>query len=376
MVLDVSRTRVLAYRAAAQGLDRAVGDPAKLGVLDLGVQNSAAETARLALAARLPELPDGDADPFADDGVFTLLWSFRGAPYLHRRADLAGLASALWPRGDSDAASRLAAERKPLAAAGIPPLEAFQAAAETLRAVVTKPMPKGDVSAAISRRLPDAYSYDCRSCKARHVYGGLFQLVGLPAGIRHQFDTSPPILAPLEGRPAIPKSPAGTSEVVRAYLRLHGPATVTEAAGYLGTTRSEVKPSWPDGLTEVRVDGRRGFLPDEDVAALRNAEQPDYARLLPPLDPFLQSRDRDVLVPDPARQKEIWKILANPGVVFLRGEIAGTWRARASGKKRLTVTVHGFGKLTKTARAQIEEEAERVAAARRIADASMVFAQD
>jgi hypothetical protein len=40
------------------------------------------------------------------------------------------------------------------------------------------------------------------------------------------------------------------------------------------------------------------------------------------------------------------------------------------------VTVHGFGKLAKTARARIEEEAERVAAARRIADASVVFAQD
>ncbi|MGW5363157.1 winged helix DNA-binding domain-containing protein [Actinopolymorpha pittospori] len=376
MVLDVSRTQVLAYRAAAQGLDRAVDDPAKLGVLDLGVQNSAADTARLALAARLPELPDGARDPFADDGDFTVLWSFRGAPHLHRRADLAGLARALWPHGDKDASSRLAAERKPLAAAGIAPLEAFQTAAKALRAVVTRPMPKGEVSAEITRRLPDAYSYDCRSCKARHIYGGLFQLVGLPAGVRHEFDTSPPILVPLEGRPGIPKSGAGTSEVVRTYLRLHGPATASDAAGYLGTTRTEVTPNWPDGLTEVRVDGHRCFLPEEDLAALRDVEQPDYVRLLPPLDPYLQSRDRDVLVPDPARQKEVWKILGNPGVVFLRGEIAGTWRARASGKKRLTVTVHGFGKLAKTARARIEEEAERVARARRIADASVVFAQD
>jgi hypothetical protein len=84
-------------------------------------------------------------------------------------------------------------------------------------------------------------------------------------------------------------------------------------------------------------------------------------RLLPPGDPYLQLRDRDLLVPDRQRQKEIWRMLGNPGVVLVGSEIAGTWRARASGKK-LTLTVQPFeGKIPAKA---LQAEAERLAAVR------------
>ncbi|SDR78355.1 winged helix DNA-binding domain-containing protein [Actinopolymorpha singaporensis] len=373
MALEFGRQQVLAYRAAAQGLDRSTDDPAKLGVLDLGVQHSAAHTARLALGARLPRLPEGDADPFADGGAYAMLWSVRGAPHLHRRGDLTHLARALWPRSEADAHSRLAAERKPLKEAGIGALEAFATAARALRTVVTRPMPKGEVSAAVTRKLPDAYAYDCRTCKARHVYGGLLQQVGLPAGVRQEFDTSPPVLAPLEKRPAVPTKPAGTADLVLAYLRLHGPATAGDAASYFGTSQAELRHSWPDGLVEVRADGRKCWLPEEDLAALRGAPVPDHVRLLPPLDPFLQSRDRDLLVPDPARQKEVWKILGNPGVLLVRGDVAGVWRAKAAGRKGLAVTVREFGRISKAERALVTEEADRMAGVRGLTEAAVTY---
>ncbi|WP_020578527.1 winged helix DNA-binding domain-containing protein [Actinopolymorpha alba] len=374
MVLDIGRTQVMAYRAAAQGLDRATADPAKLGVFDLGVQDTTFGTARLALAARLPEPLPGGEDPLADEETFALLWSVRGAPHVHRRADLPGLARALWPRSEADATARLAAERKALKAAGIPALDAFTAAAQAVRAVVTKPLGKGDVSAAVTARLPDAYAYDCRGCRARHVYGGLFQLVGLPAGVRHEPDTSPPILAPLEGRPPIPTSAKGVGAFIRAYLRLHGPATLAEAASYLGTSQAALRPEWPDGLAEVTVDGRRTWLPEDQLDALRAAPSPAYVRLLPTYDPFVQSRDRDLLVPDPARQKELWRILGSPGALIVNGEIAGTWRARAAGKKRLTVTVQAFGSLPRAVRAAVEDEAARMARVRGMGEAAVTYA--
>ncbi len=365
MILDVDRRQVLAYRVTAQGLGRETDVPAALGVLDLGVQDTNVGSARVALTARLPA---GYGDPVTDP-AFTLVWSLRGAPHLHRTADLPGLAAALWPVSDADALSRLAAERAPLKAAGVGGLTAFAAAAEAMRAVVTEPMAKGEVSAAVTARLPAAYSYECRGCQATHVYAGLFQLVGVFAGVGLVADRSPTTLVPLGERPPVPPERAGPGDLVRAYLRLLGPATLAEAAGYLGTSQRAIRAAWPSDLVEVRVDGRRTWIPPEQADGLRDAPpRADAVRLLPPSDPYLQARDRDLLVPDKARQKAVWRILSNPGAVLVGGEIAGVWRARGAGKARLEITVQPFDGVTAGDRALIEAEAERVAAARGATD--------
>lgn len=86
-------------------------------------------------------------------------------------------------------------------------------------------------------------------------------------------------------------------------------------------------------------------------------------RLLPPWDPFIQARDKALLVPDPARRKEVWKMLGNPGVLLAEGDIAGTWRTKSSGAK-LTFTLTAFAPLRPAAREAAEAEAALVAAAR------------
>lgn len=95
------------------------------------------------------------------------------------------------------------------------------------------------------------------------------RLTVLPAGVRLDFDSKPLTFSPIPGwrRPA--ERPAATSELIRTYLRVHGPATITEAAGFLGTSRAETQPSWPDGLVEVHVDGRAGWLPADALARSR-----------------------------------------------------------------------------------------------------------
>jgi len=356
MTERVTRGQVLAYRAAAHGLDRQVSDPLALGVLDLGVQETRG-SALLALAARLPAPPPPDLDPA---GPLVLLWAARGAPHIHRRADLPALAGALWPRTDADAMTRLSSERAALKKAGIGGLAACTAVAEALRAVVTGPLPKGEVSAGVTARLPEVYSYECRSCQARHVYGNVFQLAGLPTGVYHRVSTPNLTLAPLPDRPPIPEKAVGTEDFLRAYLRLHGPATLAEAAGCLGTSQASARPAWPDDLVEVSVDGRTAWLPAPELAGLRKAAKPGYVRLLPPLDPWLQARDRDLIVPAAARQKEVWRILGNPGAIFAGGEIAGLWRSKAAGKT-LQVNVDLFEKVSTK---DLEVEAARMAGVR------------
>jgi hypothetical protein len=352
--LDVDRRQVLAYRVTAHQLDRGHHQPSQLAVLDLGVQDTPYGSARLALAGR--------TSASLDDGSLTLVWSTRGAPHLHRRADLPRLARALWPFSDADATARISTTAiKEGARLGV---AAFTAAAEAMRAVVTTPMPKGAVSAAVSARIPRSLTYWCRGCQAQHISGALFQQAGLPGGVGLDLCGSATALIPIDVWTGIPQAAEGTGSLVADYLRLLGPATPAEAAKFLGTTQTELRQVWPDGLAEVRVDGRRAWLPEDQVDALRTASPPRLIRLLPPSDPFLQARDRSLLVPDKVRQAAVWRILGNPGALLVDGEIAGTWRARMAGRSTLEVTATPFESLPAHDRLAIEEEATRVAAAR------------
>lgn len=361
MVLDVDRGQVLAYRVAAHGLNRASRSLHDLAVLDLGVQDTPPGSTRLALAARLPSESEGGV---VDDPALALAWSIRGAPHLHRLADFPTLAAALWPLSEADATARLAGVGPRLRAAGVSGLAAVAAASDALRAVVTGPMTKGEMSAAVTERAPAALSAWCRGCQARHIFDTLLRLAALPAGIRIEPGRSPVRFAPLPGWPDPRPDPSVTAALVGAYLRLHGPASPAEVAAFLGTTRTEVGPVWPDGLAEVRIDGRRAWLPASRVAALREAAPPRLARLLPPGDPYLQARDRELLLPDKAHRAALWRVLSGPGAVLVDGEIAGVWRAKLGGKAGLDVTVSPFRDLSPSTRASVEDEADRIAAAR------------
>jgi hypothetical protein len=353
--VEVDRARVLAYRVVAHELDRSPGRrPEDLAVLGVGVQDTPSGSARQALAARTPMPPV--------DGALALLWTARGAPHLHRWADLPGLAAALWPMSDADASARIAsAQIKEGTRLGV---AAFTAAARAMREVVTGPMARGEVSTAVSSRIPRPLTYQCSACDARHISGGLFQQVGLAAGVRLAAGASPAVLVPLDDRPEVPGEPGDPAALVTAYLRLLGPAGPAEVAKFLGTTQAEIRRAWPRDLAEVRVDGRRAWLPADRLEALRSASPPPMVRLLPPSDPFLQARDRDLLVPDRERQKAVWRALAKPGALLVDGEVAGVWRARLTGRATLEVTVTAFDPPAAALRTAVDEEAGHLAAAR------------
>ncbi|GAA4921523.1 DNA glycosylase AlkZ-like family protein [Actinoplanes utahensis] len=361
-MIDVDRARVMAFRLAAQGLsDRSDSRPADLPVLDLGVQEYSPDSTRIALAARTTAGLD-------DDRLITV-WAARGAPHLHRRADLPALVRQLWPLGDDDAAARIKSGQTP--DAGGLGTRAFTATAEALRAVVTEPIPRGRASTEVSARVPAELTYDCRSCGARHISGSVWQHAGLAGGVEVLARGKDAMLGPIPAAPPSPSVNEGVDRLIETYLRLLGPAGPAEVARYLGTTTAVIKRVWPADLAEVRVDGRRAWLPASSVSLLESAQQPRGVRWIPAMDPLLQARDRDLLVPSRDRQKEVWRILGNPGALLLDGEIAGVWRARMSGRKRLDLTVTPFGDLTPAGLRLIEEEAAHVARARGAAEVTV-----
>jgi hypothetical protein len=128
--------------------------------------------------------------------------------------------------------------------------------------------------------------------------------------------------------------------------------------------------AWPDDLVEVRVDGRKAWLPPASADALAAPRDPGMVRLLGAFDPFLQARDRDLIVPDKAMQKTLWPVLGRPGALFVDGEVVGTWRTRSSGKK-LTVEVDAVAPLPPSTWRDIDAEAQRLARVRGAADVAV-----
>src|SRR5436190_13244 len=113
------------------------------------------------------------------------------------------------------------------------------------------------------------------------------------AGLELQPDTSPPVLRRITGfRKAA--GPGERFDVVRAYLRLLGPATPKHVAGYLDAPVKDVQARWPGDAVEVTVDGEVRWLLAADEKALGSAGT-RVTRLLGPFDLLLQARDRATL---------------------------------------------------------------------------------
>lgn len=179
----VSRADVLGFRVRAQQLDRTAGALADTAVLDIGVQDSGPDGGRWALAIRgLTEVDTAD---------LVLLWTLRGAPHLYRRADVASVAAAVAPFSDADAGKRIFDASKPLKTAGIGHFEALDAVAAAMRAIVTRPTVKGEVSTRLTAAMPQPYLRHCRPCATTHVYEMPFRLAAVRAGLELQPDTSP-----------------------------------------------------------------------------------------------------------------------------------------------------------------------------------------
>lgn len=353
----VSREQVLAYRFSASQLDRARSDDVnRLAMLNLGVQDTGPDGAGWALVNR-GATPDGPAAHLAD---LVLAWTLRGAPHAYRRADIAQVATATAPFSSVDAAKRIFDAARSLRAAGIDITDALDTIAAQLRDIVREPMVKGTVSAELTARLDPPYLRHCRPCNATHTYEQPFRLAALRAGLELQPGTSPPVLQRIPGWKGRAKQVAERLDVVRSYLHLLGPATPKQVAAYVDAPVTEIKARWPHDCVALQVNGERRWLLQDDLESLLTATVPaETVRLLGPYDLFLQAKDRDLLVPDPVRRKELWPVLGRPGAVVAGGEIIGTWRPKATGR-RLKLALQ----LASTRAPQLDEQAERLTAYR------------
>lgn len=350
--MEITREQALRFRHHQQRL-AATGPADDCPVLDLGVQDTGGpRAARWALGVRGCEV---------DDDELLLAWTLRGAPHAYRRSEAAEVTAATAPYDEADAARRIFDAAKPLKAADIAVLDALDTVAGHMRDIVVEPTVKDEVSTALSARLPAPYLRWCRSCEATHTYEQPFRLAALQAGLELVPDTSPPVLRRIDGwdgpAPAVPDH----LDPIRAALRLTGPTTPKLVATYLDAPVRTVRRHWPDDTAALQVDGESREVLADDLDALADPPAAEGVRLLGAFDPWLQVRDRELLVAEDDRRKDLWRSLGRPGAVLVGHEVVGTWRPRSKGGTlRLHVELWDGGDPPR----ELGEQAERLAAHR------------
>ena len=136
--MSVSRTQVLRYRVHAQQLDRPTERRTARPTTprsSTSASRTPAPTARCG-RSRVRGVPVTRARTGRDE--LALAWTVRAAPHAYRRADLPAVEKALRPYSEADAAKRVINASGPLAAAGIPVLDALATVSRTMREVVDR----------------------------------------------------------------------------------------------------------------------------------------------------------------------------------------------------------------------------------------------
>ncbi len=353
MRVTVGRVAVLRFRLYHHGLLGERAPRGDLGVAPLGLPDVDHGGAAAALAVRA-DLGDETLADVVEEGRLVPTYGARAAGALARPDDLHYVSHALLRpdlRSDADAAlvDRLAT-----------------AALRALRE--HGPMTKEQLGEAIASDTPPEAMRSCERCGRDHPDDGLVKRLAWSGRLRieHAERCTDRVAAAGRWRPARHRRVRDQQrvELVRRFLRLHGPATVEDLAAWAGIDDGYASACWSlvsDDLVAVSAPHGDGWVDRADLDLLRDPPPASSPRLVPGYDPLLQTRQRHSLVADRAQQRRIWRSTANPGVVIAHDEIAGTWRARTSGG-RLDVRLRSFG--AELPAQELEADASAVARAR------------
>lgn len=374
MAVTAARRQVLAFRLRQQHLARRLG-AARMAdaTATCSVRNSPAGSAQVALLARVNGVSEDRVCAALSGRSLVEVQDPRLVPALVRSEDVAVFT--VGGIGIDDASLREKfgrAAAKALAAAGIRPIDALNRVVEAAHAELAGGVRgTGELSAAMTARLPEPMSLWCQRCGSRHIHESLFRLPGA-VGIS--------CIAPRSGRevryvridqwlgrevPEVGSAAARDAgrELLRRFLHCYGPATPGDFADWTRNGAADVRQRFTelaDELQEVSWDGKTGSVLRNDVDELRGAGTPSGVRLLPPNDPYLLARDRATLVPDPAKRKVVWPSLGAPGTLVVDGEIVATWRSQKKGTV-LRVQISYFDRPIANAAALIQHEAQLLA---------------
>jgi hypothetical protein len=349
--MKIAPEQARAFRLARHHLHERAATPEEAAVA--GLQDTPPGSAATALAARAETGPEGlDA--------LVVVFSLRGAPMAVAPADQAAFTLGMEPP-DEKAAQAMLASAWP-ALEGVTAIEALDRVSEAVAdALRDGPLAKDDFHQALRERLPSELLWWCRGCGSHHVHPSLWRRTGVRGvlAVVGRDGRSPVFGTPPEPPPVADPG----AELARRFVHAYGPATPHLLSWWAGITPRHGRALWArieDELVEVELDGEQRWALARDEAALADPPAARGVRLLPGLDPLAGAKDRELLVPEEAVRKRIWRMLGGPGMVLADGEVAGLWRPAKKGR-RLVVTVEPLVPALKRRADELAAEAERLA---------------
>jgi hypothetical protein len=362
--VEVADDQALAFRVAGHHLDRRVGASEALAAFGLQ-EYPPVWGAAAALRARSEE-------PMPDDAI--QVNAFRGAPYFVPRADARVFTAALVPEEAELKALVGPVNSKEARDEGFAVPEALQIVVDAARdGLADGPLERDDFHQALRERLPPELLWWCRGCRSHHVHPLLWRATGVMG-----------VLAVAERRgrvtvfgapPKAPRMKDAPAELARRFLRAYGPATRTELAAWAGIAPAHARAllaEIEDEVEGVDLAGRRAVILAADTDRLASPPAAAGVRLLGGYDAYLDQRDRDTLLPDPGLRKRVRRPLGNPGVVLVKGQLAGLWRPEKKGK-RLVLNIEPIAPAARRAADEVEAEAAVVAANRGCSTAEVAW---
>jgi hypothetical protein len=317
--LALTREQIVRYRRVAGALDERLpaGTSSLRRAAWAGLQDSMPRAAVLSIHARV----DGTMPDTWEDPSLVQVWGPRFSAYVVAKRDVAVFTLGRLP--ESGAGRHRADDL-----------------ARRLHAYLDgRTMPFGEAGRGMGVQ-PNSLRYAAATGTVRIHWDGARQPT--------IWTVAPPDVDPGEAR----------LELARRYLRAFGPATAATFARWAGIRPAAGRAAF-GGLTAelmpVETEIGEAWILTRDEPAFRAPGGPTApARLLPSGDThfLLQGADRELLVPDPARRRELWTSRVWPGAVLVDGEIAGTWR-RAQGD----LTIDAWKRLSRAQREAVEAEA-------------------
>jgi hypothetical protein len=155
------------------------------------------------------------------------------------------------------------------------------------------------------------------------------------------------------------KAEEGTEHLVHRYLQGFGPAPANDIAGWAGLKVTAIRPALERlGLRRFRDEQGKELL-DLPRAPLPDPNTPAPVRLLPVWDATLLVHARRTGILPERYRPRVFNVRTPHSVntFLVDGQVAGTWRLEAG-----RVRVEPFGRLPRSVRAELDEEAERLAA--------------
>ncbi len=126
------------------------------------------------------------------------------------------------------------------------------------------------------------------------------------------------------------------AKLTRKFLHCYGPTTAHALSSWLGCSGMQARRMWEavsNEMEPVKADRKEAFILSEDKELL--CSPPSLQRellLLGGHDPYLDQRDRRILLSDKTLHKQVWQTITNPGAILRHGEIVGIWTSKKKDK--------------------------------------------